>query len=84
MSFDSTNRGILSKNLNKTADNHPEYSGSLNVDGTDYWLSAWIKESSKDGKKFFSLSIKPKDSTKPKPKAKQEGDMGDFDQEIPF
>ena len=84
MSFDSTNRGILSKNLNKTADNHPEYSGSLNVDGTDYWLSAWIKESSKDGKKFFSLSIKPKDSIKPKPKAKQEDDMGDFDQGIPF
>lgn len=81
MSFDNTNRGILSKNLNKTADNHPEYSGSLNVDGTDYWLSAWIKESSKDGKKFFSLSIKPKD--KPKPKAKED-DLGDFDQEVPF
>ena len=67
MSFDTTNRGILSKNLNKTADNHPEYSGSINVGGIDYWLSAWIKESSKDGKKFFSLSVKPKDAPKAKP-----------------
>jgi hypothetical protein len=83
MQYDNTNRGILSKNLNKTEDKHPEYSGSLNVDGTDYWLSAWIKESSKDGKKFFSLSVKPKDA-KPKAKPKQEEDLGDFDQDIPF
>jgi hypothetical protein len=82
--FDNTNRGILSKNMNKTADNHPEYSGSINVDGTDYWLSAWIKESSKDGKKFFSLSVKPKDAPKSKAKAKKEEDLGDFDQDVPF
>ncbi len=81
--FDNTNRGILSKNLSKTQSNHPEYSGSINVDGVDYWLSAWIKESSKDGKKFFSLSVKPKDSVKPK-RTKQEDDMGDFNQDIPF
>jgi hypothetical protein len=80
MAFDNNNRGILSKNQNKTADNHPEYSGSINVDGTDYWLSAWIKESSKDGKKFFSLSVKPKDTAKAKPKQIDE-DMND---PIPF
>lgn len=79
-SFNNENRGILGKNQNKTADNHPEYSGSINVDGTDYWLSAWIKESSKDGKKFFSLSVKPKDSAKPKAKQVDE-DMNDS---IPF
>ena len=79
--FDNKNRGILSKNLNKTADNHPEYSGSINVDGTDYWLSAWIKESSKDGKKFFSLSVKPKDAAKPKAKPMPEEDPND---PIPF
>jgi hypothetical protein len=79
--FNNENRGILGKNQNKTADNHPEYSGSINVDGTDFWLSAWIKESSKDGKKFFSLSVKPKDAVKQKPKAMQE-DMPEDD--IPF
>jgi len=40
-----------------------------------------FKESSKDGKKFFSLSVKPKDAVKQKPKAKQE-DMPEDD--IPF
>ena len=80
--FDNTNRGILSKNMNKTADNHPEYSGSINVDGTDYWLSAWIKESSKDGKKFFSLSVKQKEKQNPHAKPKQKED--DFNDSIPF
>lgn len=80
--FDNTNRGILSKNKNKTADNHPEYSGSINVDGTDFWLSAWIKESSKDGSKFFSLSVKPKDAAKPKAKAMPEDDFPIDD--VPF
>lgn len=79
--FDNTNRGILSRNKNKTEDKHPEFSGSLNVDGTDFWLSAWVKESSKDGSKFFSLSIKPKDATKSKPKAMPEEDPND---PIPF
>lgn len=79
--FDNTNRGILSRNKNKTEDKHPEFSGSLNVDGTDFWLSAWVKESSKDGSKFFSLSIKPKDAAKSKPKAMPEEDPND---PIPF
>ena len=82
MEYDNTNRGMLMKNLNKTADNHPDYSGSINVDGTDYWLSAWIKESKK-GTKFFSMSVKPKDQQK-KAKPKKEEDLGDFDQDVPF
>ena len=82
MEYDNKNRGMLMKNLNKTADNHPDYSGSINVNGTDHWLSGWIKESKK-GTKFFSLSIKPKDEQKTKPKAKQvEDDMPHDD--VPF
>ena len=65
MAFDNTNRGILSKNQNKTADNHPEYSGSINVDGTDYWLSAWIKESSKDGRSSLACRLSLKTVQKP-------------------
>jgi hypothetical protein len=43
-----------------------DYSGSINVNGCEFWLSAWVKQS-KAGKKFMSLSIKPKDEAKPKP-----------------
>ena len=61
MEYDNTNRGSLFKNDRKELDNHPDYNGSINIDGKDYWLNGWIKESKKDGKKFFSLSVKPKD-----------------------
>jgi hypothetical protein len=42
---------------------------ALNVDGVEFWLSAWLKVS-KDGQKFMSLSIKNKnaDASLNKPK----------------
>ena len=59
--YDNTNRGSLFKNDRKELDTHPDYNGSINIEGKDYWLNGWLKESKKDGKKFFSLSVKPKD-----------------------
>ena len=59
--FDNSNRGVLFNNKDKKRkDTDPDYSGSINFNGVDCWLSGWIKES-KDGKKFFSLSVKPKE-----------------------
>lgn len=60
MEYDNTNRGVLFKNDNKQSDNHPDYKGNINFDGQDCWLSAWLKES-KNGAKFMSLSVTPKD-----------------------
>jgi hypothetical protein len=53
------NGGLLFRNRNKETDRHPDYTGNLTVSGTEYWLSAWVK----DGKhgKFMSLSAKPKE-----------------------
>jgi len=80
--YDNRDRGVLYRNENKTSENHPDYSGSVNVSGTDYWLSGWLKESKKDGKKFFSLSVRPKnDSTKPVNKPVVASDP---DEDIPF
>lgn len=59
MEYNNDNRGALFKNDQKKQDNHPDYSGSINVDGRDYYLSAWVKDG-KNGK-FFSMSVKPKD-----------------------
>lgn len=59
--YSNENRGVLFNNKErKSKDTDPDYSGSINFNGVDCWLSGWIKES-KDGKKFFSLSVKPKE-----------------------
>lgn len=61
--YDNTNRGALFRNKRKEKDSHPDHTGSLNVMGIEYWVSAWIKTSSKDGSKFFSLAVTPKDKS---------------------
>jgi hypothetical protein len=60
--YDNTNRGVLFRAKERKSDKHPEYSGSVNIEGVEYWLDGWVK----DGKsgKFFSLSVKPKDAAK--------------------
>lgn len=84
MAFDNTNSGILSRNERKEKDSHPDFSGQINVEGNDYWLSGWVKEKKDGSGKFFSLSVRPKDGAKPaaKPQAKQS--LEEMDSDIPF
>ena len=55
------NSGALFKNNRRENDKQPEYTGQVMVNGVEMWISAWIKESKKDGSKFFSLAFQPKD-----------------------
>jgi len=88
MAYDNTNSGTLGKNKNPKSDKSPEYTGRLNVDGTDYYLSAWVKENSKTGEKFFSLSVKPVQETAAagvqQAQAAIQGTPGFDDTDIPF
>lgn len=52
------NSGSLFKNDRKEADTHADYNGTVMIDGTTYWINAWLKDGGKG--KFFSLSFKPK------------------------
>lgn len=84
MEYDNTNRGVLFRNDKKETEKHPDFTGSMDVGGVDHYLSAWVKES-KQGKKFFSISIKPKNEVAA-PAIKQAKQIveDDFEDDIPF
>jgi hypothetical protein len=56
------NSGTIAKNTRKTEERHPDITGSITVDGKDYWLNGWQKTNSQDGTTFYSLSVKPKEA----------------------
>lgn len=58
--YDNTNRGVLFLNDRKEQDTHPDRKGSINIEGKEYWLSAWDKETSKG--ETISLSVTPKEA----------------------
>lgn len=64
MNYDNRNTGILTANERKRDDKDPSHQGSINIDGKEYWLSAWVntgREGSKlAGKRYFSIKVKPK------------------------
>lgn len=52
------NSGSLFRNQRKEKDTHPDYEGSILINGVDHWIKAWIKDGQKG--KFMSLSVTPK------------------------
>lgn len=81
--FDNNNRGSLFRNDKKLEDKHPDMNGSINIDGTEYWISGW-KKVSKAGSGFISLSVRPKaeqtrQSSEPTKRAKEPDPFLDLD-----
>ena len=74
------NSGVLFVNDKKENERAPQYKGNINVDGKDYWISAWIKEG-KSGK-FMGLAVAPKEPMKTSERSKST----DFDkgEDFPF
>jgi hypothetical protein len=66
MAYDNTNSGMMARNENRKTDKQSEFSGSINVEGVDYWLSAWVNEGKPGGKmegrKYFSIKINRKEN----------------------
>jgi len=58
--YDNNLRGALFKNNKRTDERQPEYTGNCEINGQEFWVSAWVKES-KNGQKFFSMAYTPKD-----------------------
>ena len=77
--FDNTNRFTLFPNDKREKDTHPNTKGTINVDGVEYWLSGWTKET-KDGVKFISGTVQPKED---KPSKPNKGSTA-TDEDLPF
>lgn len=97
--YDNTNRGALFVNDRKAKDTHPDRTGTLNVDGVDYFIDGWLKKGAKG--QFLSLSVKRKEKqpeAAPAPAPRTHGDrpggpknrpapsagFDDMDSDIPF
>ena len=60
--YDNSNRGSIWKNDRKETDSHPDFTGSLNVNGVEYWVSAWKrKPDASPNAPALSFSVKPKE-----------------------
>lgn len=73
------NSGNMKRNDKGGVESRPDYRGQINVAGTDYWLSGWIKDG--DDGKWMSLSVQPKDA---KPAAKPAAKPQPEDEDLPF
>ena len=86
--FDNTNRGSIWKNDRKEQDSHPDFTGTLNVDGKEFWVSAWKRKEGAAAKApALSFSIKPKETRAAAKQAEQpvrRSIKEDMDDEIPF
>ena len=81
MSYSKNLSGALFKNDRKEAETHPDYKGSCEINGVQYWVNSWLNTSDK-GVKYLSLKFKAKDEA-PK-QERQQAPADDFSDAIPF
>jgi uncharacterized protein (DUF736 family) len=55
--YDNELSGVLFKNDKEGNEKRPDYTGKVQVEGTEYRLAAWVKESNSTGNKFLSLKL---------------------------
>lgn len=61
------NSGSLFKNDRKESDKHPGMTGTALINGVEYWVSSWRKDSGSKGP-WLSLAFKPKEERRKEPK----------------
>ena len=71
--YDNTNTGTLFVNERKTDEKHPDRTGSINIEGVEYYLDGWLRKS-KEGKPFLSVRVKRKDGAAPQRPAQSNED----------
>ena len=82
---DNTNRGAIWPNKKKETDNHPDFTGSVNVSGVEYWVSAWKRKADANPKApSLSFSVKAKDDAPQSSDPAAYDDKFNPDTDVPF
>lgn len=71
--------GSVFVNDKKTKENHPDRRGSCKIDGVEYWISGWLKDT--NGKKWMSLAFTKKEEQQ---NSQSQSESSVPDDEIPF
>lgn len=90
--YDNTDTFILFKNDKEGNEKRPDYTGTINIDGDEYRLAAWIKEGKKGkfmtGKIGDPVEAKQSQSQPPPERANPHRASApptdSFDDDIPF
>lgn len=81
--YDDTNKGAIWANQKKLTDRHPDFTGQANVDGAEYWVSAWRRgPGDKPNSPSLRFSLTPKEERKDPVRDERPADT--FEDEIPF
>lgn len=82
--YDNTNQGAIWGNDRKTEDRQPDFKGNINVEGKEYWVSAWKRRpDASPSSPSLKFSLTPKDPPKEIVNTAP-GDATVSDDEIPF
>ena len=90
--YDNNMTGALWVNDEKTKDSQPDYKGNAEVDGVEYWVSAWkVDRSGNNRRPVLNIKFSAKDANRaanPNPPSDHGSPPGqidnDFDDDLPF
>ena len=83
--YDDTNRGQIWPNKKKITENHPDFTGSIDVEGKEYWVSAWKRKPDANPKSpSLRFSISEKEDKAPATQDSAPAQSAEFDDDIPF
>lgn len=92
--YDNTNRGSIWRNERKEKDTHPDFTGTINVDGVEYFCDAWKRRpDASERAPALTFSVKRKDKQPGKGRTDSQrsvdaqrpaAQQDDFDSDVPF
>ena len=82
MAYSEINRGAIWGNKRKETERHPDFTGSINVEGVEYWISAWKRKAdAPPNAPALSFQVRLKDET---PQKTAKPAQVDVDEDLPF